>query len=101
MLFLFCVALWFLLLSLALLSFLVFFFSVLFSIGITSTGEERELVYVLLVHVRRTCVYFARVNFCRFSLPLGVRGWLRLMIVAFPGLFYFLVAFTLTGELIV
>ena len=24
-------------------------------------------------------VYFARVKFCPFSLPLGVRGWLRLV----------------------
>ena len=45
------------------------FFSVLFSIVITSFGE-RELVFVLLVHV---FVYFARVNFCPFALPLGVR----------------------------
>ena len=36
---------------------------------ITSLGEERELVCVLLVHL---FVYFARVNFCPFSLPLGV-----------------------------
>ena len=40
--------------------------------------------YVLLVHL---FVYFARVNFCRFS---GVRGWLRLLIVALPGHFYLL-----------
>ena len=31
-------------------------------------------------------VYFARVGFCPFSLPLGVRDWLRLVIVALPGL---------------
>ena len=39
---------------------------------------ERELVYVLLVHL-----------FCMrwfFSLPFDVRGWLRLVIVALPGL---------------
>ena len=27
-------------------------------------------------------VYFARLNFCLFSLSLGVSGWLRLVIVA-------------------
>ena len=32
------------------------------------------------------CDYFARVKFCPFSLPLGVRGWLRFVIVALPGL---------------
>ena len=52
---------------------------------VTSLGEEREVVYVLLVHL---FVYFARVNFYPFSLPLGVRGWLRLVVVALPGLFY-------------
>ena len=30
-------------------------------------------------------VYFARVKFCTFCLLLGVRGCLRLMIVALPG----------------
>ena len=29
-----------------------------------------------------------RVSFCHFSLPLGVGGWLRFVIVALPGLFY-------------
>ena len=70
--------------------FLFFFFCFVFisspySIVVTSLGEEREVVYVLLVHL---FVYFARVNFCPFSLPLGVRGCLRLVIVALPGLFY-------------
>ena len=41
---------------------------------------------MLLVHV---FVYFACVNFCPFSLPLGFRGWLRLVTVALPGLFYY------------
>ena len=41
---------------------------------------------MLLVHL---FIYFARVNFCRFSLHLGVRGWLRLAIVELPGLFYY------------
>ena len=46
---------------------------------------KRELVNVLLVYL---FVYFACVNFSHFSLPLGVREWLRLVIVAFTGLFY-------------
>ena len=29
-------------------------------------------------------VYFVRVTVCPFSLSLGVRDWLRLVIVAFP-----------------
>ena len=56
--------------------FLVIFFSVLLA---------ASFVYVLHVHL---FVYFARVNFCPFSLPLGVRGWLRLVAVALPALFY-------------
>ena len=40
---------------------------------------------MLLVHF--LFVYFALVNFCPFSLPLGVRGWLRLLIVVLPVLF--------------
>ena len=44
---------------------------------------KRELVYVFLVHM---FVYVAHVNFSPFSLPL--RDWLRLVIVALPGLFY-------------
>ena len=39
------------------------------------------MVYVLFVHL---FVYFARVDFDPFSLPLGVGGWMRLVIVAFP-----------------
>ena len=31
-------------------------------------------------------VYFARVECCPFSLPLGVRDWLRRELVALPGL---------------
>ena len=38
----------------------------------------------------RLFVYFVRVSFCHFSLPLGVGGWLRFVIVALPGLFYYL-----------
>ena len=54
-----------------------------FSIVIASLGEERAVLCA-----SRAFVYFARVNFYNFSLPLGVRGWLRLVIVALPGLFY-------------
>ena len=46
---------------------------------------KRELVLVLLVHL---FVCFARVCFCPFSLLLGVEGWLRFVIVAYPGPFY-------------
>ena len=52
---------------LILLSVLVFFSPV--SLG-------KSVLFVLLF------VYFARVNFCPFSLPLGVRDWLRFVIVA-------------------
>ena len=39
---------------------------------------------MLLVHL---FVCFACVCFCPFSLPLGVEGWLRFVIVAYPGPF--------------
>ena len=38
--------------------------------------------------LKRLFVCFARVCFCPFSLPLGVDGWLRCVIVAYPGPFY-------------
>ena len=41
---------------------------------------------MLFVHLFVTC---AHVNLCFFSLPLGVRGWLRLLLVALPGRFFF------------
>ena len=66
-------------LSLALLFVLVFFLSVLVSIVITSLGKER---YGLCSS--RAFVYFARVNCRPFSLPNGVRGWLRCVILALP-----------------
>ena len=59
-------------------------FSVWFSILIAPLGGE-EAVFVLLVHL---FVCFARVCFCPFSLPLGVEGWLRFVIVAYPGPVY-------------
>ena len=37
-------------------------------------------------HVFVCAFVFARVCFCPFSLPLGVGGWLRFVIVALPGL---------------
>ena len=43
---------------------------------------------MLLVH----CLFvfcFVRVSFCCFTLPLGVGDWLRFVIVALPGFFYF------------
>ena len=46
---------------------------------------KRELVFVRRVHL---FVCFVRVCFCPFSLPLGVEGWLRFVIVAYPGPFY-------------
>ena len=47
---------------------------------------KRELVDVLRMHL---FVHFPpRVSFCPFSLPLCVRGWLRHVIMAPPGLFY-------------
>ena len=45
-----------------------------------------QLVFVLLVHL--FVCFAARVCFCRFSLPLDVEGWLRFVIVAYPGPFY-------------
>ena len=33
-------------------------------------------------------VCFVLVSFCHFSLPLGVGGWLRFVIVALPGPFH-------------
>ena len=54
-----------------------------FSILITSLGEEGAGLCA-----SRTFVCFACVCFCPFSLPLGVEGWLRFVIVAYPGPFY-------------
>ena len=51
---------------------------------ITSLGEEGAGLCA-----SRAFVYFARVSFCPFSLPLSVGGWLRFVIVALPGLFYY------------
>ena len=56
-----------------------------FSIAITSLGEERANLSAF-----RTFVRFVLVWICRFPLPLGVRSWLRFVIMALPGLFSYL-----------
>ena len=40
---------------------------------------------MLLVHL---FVCFVGVSSCYFTLPLGVGGWMRFVILALPGLFY-------------
>ena len=83
MLFLLCVALWFILRGSS--CFKVFpCYVIPFSIVITSLGEEGAS----LCASRAFVVCFERVSFCHFSLPLGVGGWLQFVIVALPGLFY-------------
>ena len=57
-------------------------FSVLYSIAITSLGEERANLSAF-----RTFVRFVLVWICRLTLPLGVCEGLRFVIVALPGLF--------------
>ena len=64
--------------SLALCYFVLVFFS-LFSIAITSLGEERVNLSAF-----RTFVRFALVLFCLFTLPFGVWVGLRLVIEALP-----------------
>ena len=59
------------------------FFS-LFSIAITSLGEERERANLSAF---RTFVRFALVWFCLLPLPLGVWEGLRFVFVALPYLF--------------
>ena len=56
-------------------------FVVPFSIVMNSLGENGAGLCA-----SRAFVCF--VSFCHFSLPLGVGGWLRFMIVALPVLFY-------------
>ena len=68
-------------LSLALCYFVLVFFSH-FSIATTSLGEEKDNLSAF-----RTFVRFALVWFCLFPLPLSVWDGLRLVIVAFSGLF--------------
>ena len=59
-------------------------FSVLLAFWSPCLGK-RELVFVLIVHLFVGCATLICVT---FSLPPGVRGWLRLLPVALPGLFY-------------
>ena len=86
-LFLFCVALWFIVRGVS--CFKVFpcslssCFAIPFSIVITSLGEEGAGLCA-----SRAFVCFVRVSFCHFSLPLGVGGWLRFVIVTLSGLFH-------------
>ena len=73
------------LLSLALFYFVLVFFSP-FSIAITSLGDERANLGAF-----RTFVRFEVVWFCLFPLPLRVWDGMRLLIVALPGLFSYLI----------
>ena len=56
-----------------------------FSIAITSLGNERANLSAF-----RTFLRFAPVWFCLFSLPLGICKGQRFVIMAFPGLFSYL-----------
>ena len=84
MLVLLFVALWFILRGDLLCHFVLVLFS-LFSIAITSLGEERANLSAF-----RTFVRIALVWICRFPLPLWVWEGLRFVIVALPGLFSYL-----------
>ena len=70
-----------LVLSLAVCYFVLLFFSP-FSVAITSLGEEKANLSVFCTFIR-----FALVWYYLFPLPLGVWEGLRLVTVAFPGLF--------------
>ena len=71
-------------LCLTLCHFVRVFFS-LFSIAITSLGEEKANLSAF-----RTFVRFVLVWICRFPLPLDVWEGLRFVIVALPGLLSYL-----------
>ena len=60
-------------------------FFVCFSILITSRGEEGAGLCFFFSHL---FVCFERICVCHFSLPLGVEGSLRFVIVAYLGPFY-------------
>ena len=64
-----------------------------FSIAITSLGEERASLGAF-----KTFVRFAFVWFCLFPPPLGVWEGLRVVIVAFPGLFSYPFLATKLGD---
>ena len=46
----------------------------------------------------RLFVCFVHARVCPFSLPLGVRGLLRVLIVALPGLFYYFFKYFVNGK---
>ena len=71
-------------LSFALCFFVLVFFSP-FSIAIASLAEE-----ITNFSAFRTFFRFALVWFCLFPVPLRVWDWLRLVIMALPGLFSYL-----------
>ena len=60
---------------------------------ISSLGEERVGLCAF-----RTFVCFALVGLCLFPLPLRVRDWLRLVIVALPGRLFFTFKLILTTD---
>ena len=70
---------------------LFLWFSVLLVLRLPRLGK-RELILVLF----STFVRFVLVWICRFPLPLGVWEGLRFVIVALPGLFYYLFFISLT-----
>ena len=78
-------------LCLTLCHFVLVFFSP-FSIATTSLGEEKANLSAF-----RTFVRFVLVWICRFPLPLGVWEGLRFVIVALPGLFFYLFFYVKTG----
>ena len=53
-----------------------------------NSGELRCPAIALTYTFHAFVCLFVRVSFCNFSLPLGVGGWLRFVIVVLPGLFY-------------
>ena len=71
--------------------FVLVFFS-LFSIAITSLGEERANLSAF-----RRFVRFVLVWICRFPLPLGVWEGLQFVIVALPGFFSYLFLFVFSS----
>ena len=55
---------------------------------------KRDLVCMVLVHL---FACFVRVSFCQFSLPVVVGDWLRFVIMALPGFFYYYLFFNKTN----
>ena len=65
--------------------FFLFFFSVFWALRLPRVGK-RELILVLLVRLFDLRLF----NFCLFTRPLGVWEGLRFVIVALPGLLFYL-----------